>query len=422
VTAVATTTSPRGAADRGDDVIGVAKFDQPEGLPIVDSTRSRQLVQLGSTGLPRLNVLGAKERDALFTSLAIMVRTADYHVKRFDSLLAAVNLRRKAANALITYDFTVEYAVFEAAAALSAIRSAVDEIIFVAARLSGVSAKDIKDSWKTSNVMQTDFAKAPHFNVPEVNALRLRFNWYDDLNEYRNAYRHRGCRDTIAAYFPLDSDFPEAKDGERNVMLLPDRASLVGNTRADVWTYSKGLRLETLLETTVKVFEELLDELIEKVWGGTAFLGQQWVGKIPPGEYNMIVLHARPALHVVGHDVLLPLFSTRELANHFIQDSTGAENLHLVELTPNDVGLFALDVSGYKDVPDFAKLTGRIIVCLDPVSFRDMGGKVSGNVRAHQECPLGPFLAEYNAKLLGVPRGGVKDAERLFVWRVPNFA
>jgi hypothetical protein len=159
------------------NVIGVGKFDQPEGLPVVDSVRSRQLAQLGSTGLPTLSVLGAKERDALFTSLAIIARTADYHVKRFNSLLAAVNQRRKAANALITYDFTVEYAVFEAAAALSAIRSAVDEIIFIAARLSGVSAKDIKETWKTSNVMQTEFGKAPHFNVPEVTALRGRVNW-----------------------------------------------------------------------------------------------------------------------------------------------------------------------------------------------------------------------------------------------------
>ena len=404
------------------NVIGVGKFDQPEGLPVVDSVRSRQLAQLGSTGLPTLSVLGAKERDALFTSLAIIARTADYHVKRFNSLLAAVNQRRKAANALITYDFTVEYAVFEAAAALSAIRSAVDEIIFIAARLSGVSAKDIKETWKTSNVMQTEFGKAPHFNVPEVTALRGRVNWYDDLNEYRNAYRHRGCRDTIAAYFPLDSDFPEAKDGERNVMLLPDRTSLVGNTRADAWTYSKGLRLENLLESTVKTFEELLDELIEKVWGGAAFLAQEWVGKIQPSEYNMIVLHARPGLHVIGQNVLLPLFSTRELAQHFIKDSTEAEHLPLVELVPDDVGAFSLDVSGCKDVPDFAKLTGKMLVCLDPVGFREIDGKAPGKVRAHEEYPLGPFLAEYNAKFLHVRRAGVKDAERLFVWRVPNFA
>jgi hypothetical protein len=124
---------------------------------------------------------------------------------------------------------------------------------------------------------------------------------------------------------------------------------------------------------------------------------------------------------VIGQNVLLPIFSTPDLANNFIKDSTGAENLHLAELTPNEVGLFALDVSGYKDVPDFAKLTGKIIVCLDPVGFRERGGQASGNVRAHQEYPLGPFFAEYNAKLLGIPRAGVKDAERLFLWRVPNF-
>jgi hypothetical protein len=402
-------------------MFGVAKFDVPEGLPIVDTVRSRQLVQLGSSGLPVLNALGAKERDALFTSLAIMVKTADYHVKRFNSLLAAVNERRKTANALITCDFTVEYAVFEGAAALSAIRSAVDEIIFIGARLTGVSGKDIKDNWKTSKLMQAGFDKAPHFNVPEVNALRVRFAWYDDLNEYRNAYRHRGCRDTMAAYFPVDSDFPEAKDGERNVMLLPDRPSLIGNTRADTWTYSKGVRLETLMETTVKIFEELLDELIGKVWGGATFLAQQWVGKIPAGEYNMLLLHVRPALTVIGQNAFLPLFSTRDLANLFIKDSRGAEHLHLAELTPNEVGLFALDVSGYKDMPDFAKLTGKMVVCLDSVGLTETGTKTQVQLRAHQEYVLAPFLAEYNAKLLGIPRASVKDAKRLFVWRLPNF-
>ena len=59
---------------------------------------------------------------------------------------------------------------------------------------------------------------------------------------------------------PLGSDFPEAGDGARNVMLLPDRASLEKNTRADKWTYTLGVRLETLLERTVRHFNECLDE------------------------------------------------------------------------------------------------------------------------------------------------------------------
>ena len=61
-------------------------------------------------------------------------------MKRFHQLLVAIDGRREGGNALITYDFSVEYAVFEAAAALSAMRSAVDEMVFIAARASGVSA------------------------------------------------------------------------------------------------------------------------------------------------------------------------------------------------------------------------------------------------------------------------------------------
>ena len=98
-------------------MFGLARFDLPEGLPIVDTIRCRQIVQLGSSGLPTLNALDAVERQSLFTSLAVIVKTADYHVKRFNNLLQSINERRRKANALITYDFSVEYAVFEAAAA-----------------------------------------------------------------------------------------------------------------------------------------------------------------------------------------------------------------------------------------------------------------------------------------------------------------
>ncbi len=405
-------------------MFGVAKFDVPEGLPIVDTVRSRQIAQLGSGGLPVLNALGTEERDALFTSLSIMVKTADYHMKRFNSLIAAINDRRKKANALIIHDFVVEYAVFEGAAALSAMRTAVDEVVFIAARLSGTSAVELKEKkrwWDTTNVLLTGFDKAPEFKLPAVVSLRNRLAWYHELNDYRNAYRHKGCRDTLGAYFPLDSDFPEAKDGERNVMLLPDRKSLDGNTRADKWTYKQGVRLETVLERTGKTFEEIIDELISEVWGGPEYVAQQWIGKIPAGEYNMLLLHARPALTVIGQNAYIPLFSTRDLAHLFIKDSTGAEHLHLAELTPDEVGFFALDVSGYTDMPAFAKLSGSMVVCLDPVGLMDAGTKTQVQVRAHQEVPLGPFLAEYDAKLLGIPRASVGDAERLFVWRVPNF-
>jgi hypothetical protein len=254
--------------------------------------------------------------------------------------------------------------------------------------------------------------------MPAVKVLRDRLDWYRELNDYRNVYRHRGCRDTMAAYFPLDSYFPEARDGARNVMLLPDRPSLEKNTRADKWTYTQGVRLETLLDRTTGNFDECLDELISKIWGGPAFLAQEWVGRIPADQQpNLMLVHARPALTVVGQDAYLPLFSSRELANHFAKDSTGAGHLHLAELAPNEMGLFAMDVSGYKDDPELTCLAGRFIVALDPIELSEKGCRV----RAHEARPLAAFLTEFNAQLLGIPRASVNDAERLLVWRVPNF-
>ena len=165
-----------GVASRGNDRPSAIRL--PEDFRTSTPSGRRQIVQLGSSGLPTLDALGASEREALFTSLAVMVKTADYHVKRFHRLLVAINGRRAKGNALITYDFSVEYAVFEAAAALSAMRSAVDEIIFIAARASGVSAPELKEKkWQTNNVMLAGYEKAPEFNMPAVMVLRDHLDW-----------------------------------------------------------------------------------------------------------------------------------------------------------------------------------------------------------------------------------------------------
>ena len=92
--------------------------------------------------------------------------------------------------------------------------------------------------------------------------------------------------------------------------------------------------------------------MIGKTWGGPAFVAQEWVGQIPADQQpNMMLVHARPALTVVGQDAYLPLFSSRELANHFAKGSTGADHLHLAELTPNEVGSLPWMSPGTKIAP-----------------------------------------------------------------------
>ncbi len=54
-----------------------------------------------------------------------------------------------------------------------------------------------------------------------------------------------------------------------------------------------------------------------------------------------------------------------------------------------------------------------------PRSAHDDGEREQSAHRA--SMGQAPFLADYNAKLLAVAREGMKGAERLFVWRVPNF-
>src|ERR1019366_3618609 len=120
-------------------ILGIDKLPAPEGLPLVDTVRSRQLTHLAHDGLPTLKVLEKGERDALFPSLGVTVQATDYHVERFKRVVRSVNARIVNSGALITNDFIVKYAVFEGAAALSAMRTAVDELVYIAARLAGVA-------------------------------------------------------------------------------------------------------------------------------------------------------------------------------------------------------------------------------------------------------------------------------------------
>jgi hypothetical protein len=312
-------------------MIGLLRLEIPPGLPDVDTQRARQVRHLGLQGMPALSVLAPDERDALFLSLSLIVRNADYHARRFNLVLEAMDRRRAQADAFLTYDFyMVDFAsVFEASGALSASRSAIDEIIFIAARVAGVSAPDIKEYWKTSTVMSASFAKRPEFDLPAVRTLRNRTAWYEELNDYRNVFRHRGCRSTIGGCFPIGSDFPEASRGEHNVMLFPDRSSLIGNTRAHQWTYNDGVRLEHLVQRGIEGLERLIDDLCRDIWGGPEFLAREWMGRVPKDEHpNLLVAWLQPVFFVTGTNALLPVFRTRECAEAFRRFVDPREDVH----------------------------------------------------------------------------------------------
>lgn len=284
------------------------QLPRPEGLPDVDTPRTRMVRQIG--GLPALASLPEDERDAVALSLAMTLARALYHRERFNQVITALDERREQTAGFITYDLFAQYTVFEAAGVLGAVRLAIDEIIYIVARIRRVSPQDIHTGWKAENVMTTGFDKRPDFDLPEVRALRARKPWYDEMNDYRNVLHHRGWRSQFAGYFPVGSPLPEALLPEHNVMLVPDRLSLTGKKRPHEWTYVDRVRIEEIVQRAVEGFELLLDDICMTCWGGAV----PPMGSMPKDRQpNVIVSLVRPALLLFGDHVSGRTFSERAL-------------------------------------------------------------------------------------------------------------
>jgi hypothetical protein len=339
---------------------------RPDGLPDVDTLRARMVGLLGDHGAPPLTSLAVDERQALFFSLALTLARAEYHAQRLDQVVAALGQRRKAAGATVSLDAFSHYVLFEASAALGAVRLGVDELIHIAARLRGVSSKEIYDKWPAEAVIRTGFAKRPDFNLPEVLSFRSRLAWYEEMNDYRNVLHHRGWRDQIGGYYPRDSELPEAADHAQNVMLVPDRASLLGKTRPHQWTYSEKRRIEGVTEDAVRGFHEVLDEICTSHWGGALPMP----GTVPQDQHaNLLVVLVRPTLLIVCGHVLLPMFTSPEKAQQFGGYPSTAD-MHLQEVSPTTIGVeepvFNFSLVGLEEALGAVRLTGDLIVAVDP--------------------------------------------------------
>jgi hypothetical protein len=208
-------------------------------------------------------------------------------------------------------------------------------------------------------------------------------------------------------------------------MLFPDRASLVGNTRAHQWTYNDEVRLEHLVERGFRGFEGLIDELCETVWGGPDFLNRNWMGTVPKEQApNLLIAYPQPALAVVGTNGFLALFTDRQRAEAYRQFLIGADRLHLAELRPvrSEPPSFALSVSHWKDDPSIAQVQlTDIYVLVDPVNL-NFTAEGSLNVVAsnYEAKPFAEFVEQFRDQVLSVPVAAVGNVDRLFVWRVPK--
>jgi hypothetical protein len=388
------------------------QLPRPEGLPDVDTPRTRMVRQIG--GLPALGSLPEDERDGVSLSLAMTLARALYHRARFDQVIAALNQRRAQTAGFITYDIFAQYTVFEAAGVLGAVRLAIDEIIYIVARIRGASPQDIHTAWKAENVMKTGFDKRPDFDLPEVHALRARQTWYEEMNDYRNVLHHRGWRDQFTGYFPMNSELPEALLPEHNVMLVPDRKSLEGKKRPHEWTYKDRVRIEEVVGRAIEGFELLLDAVCMTCWGAAV----PAMGTMPKDQQpNLIVSLVRPALLLFGDHVLLPVFTSEDAAGRFTGFPT-LDGLYLAELTPStiyvDQPAFTFALPGLKEVVGRQANGGDLILAFDPTRLHP--DRVNIDVAAYERFPLAKLLAAGDLEPLSILKGSI-NAERLYVWR-----
>jgi hypothetical protein len=170
----------------------------------------RHVVQ--SSAHPAVSALDPVEREALFLSLSLTLARADYHRQRCLQIGKLLEQRRVQTGGVASFDTLSKYALFEASACLGAVRVGIDEIIFITARLRGVTSNDIRQDWTAHRVVTTLFTTRPEFDVPEIHALRRRQSWYEEMNTYRNVLFHRGWRFPSGAYFPVGSTQAEALD------------------------------------------------------------------------------------------------------------------------------------------------------------------------------------------------------------------
>jgi hypothetical protein len=244
----------------------------------------------------------------------------DYHFVRFEESLSILKARRKVAGGPVFGDPSLARAVYcEAAAYLSALRTAVDIIVYVAARRAG-STVPSAEKWEANKAftyVPVPGAQASKYDVEDIKAMRAHRAWFETLNLYRNCMMHRGWHDKSFGYFDRADTAPEADKPAFNVMLVPDQASLATGARPGSWTYVDRSWLDVLVQQVAVGLDRMLSDLLI-VWG----LPDPLPGKVPLGEQPTVFLtvpfvtpiwgQSPPALHV-----FLSKQAARKFLEHF---------------------------------------------------------------------------------------------------------
>lgn len=258
------------------------------------------------------------EAEATLSALAETYTRSRYHKLRFEDCLALANARRNVLGGPVVADFhAVMPVIWEAAAFLGTVRTAVDQLTYIAARRAGKSEASA-DGWAAHEAINP---KCPpggtpptKYDVPEILAIRAKQPWFDDLNVYRNVAYHRGAGGERYGIYSSADTAEEASDPEFNAMLLPDIDPLRQRARPHSWTYKDKRRLDTLIADIDKTFTDLLVEIFTQVWGCQV----PKEGTMPRSEHPEMFLYLPMPVSLQAPDrCILPVFDSKVAARKF---------------------------------------------------------------------------------------------------------
>ncbi len=243
------------------------RFPEVPGVPPLVDSAARRFKAAVATGDGDAAQMPVDEWHASLTAIAGEFDRGDYHLRRFTEILEVLKARRAVAGGPVFGDPAPARALYcEAVGYLSAVRTAIDIIVFVAARRSGRSINSAED-WSTTAAVCGSWTPGSQsrYDVDDIRALRAHRDWYDTLNLYRNCMLHRGWHEQAFGYFSRGDTAPEADDPQYNVMLVPDKAPLTQRARPEAWTYNDKRWLDVLIEETRSEADVVIEDLLT-VW------------------------------------------------------------------------------------------------------------------------------------------------------------
>ncbi|HVY30065.1 MAG TPA: hypothetical protein VHB79_26085 [Polyangiaceae bacterium] len=377
----------------------------PAGVPDTHSIRTAHL-SVAAAGTAFANV-PADERAAVFESLSKTFRRSEYHRLRFDSLRREVDARRDGLPGEVFWDEFVETLHFELQAFCGAARMVLDELVYLIARRHGVAPKRARRApWETADLVKKDLP--PQCQVLEVELIRKKSDWFDLLNAYRNSFFHHGWRHGTGHYAPGDIR-AAARNPAANALLVPDRTSLVGRSKPHERTYVDGTTVDDVLQRGTEGLHQLLRELCDGPWSAA----EPPPGTAPRKEHpNLIVLLATPSLFSFRDCVVIPFFTTAELARAFKIPDPDAVELVDIPVSRAVVGKPAISFS-LKGLTSDALPPGTrsVKVLIDPI----VKGEGAENIECAHAIDVDFQAAIANpTSPMSIP---VANLTRLFVWR-----